>query len=572
MRSTKKIILVLTACAGLYFTILLAQSSAVAQGENLLTNPGFEGQYSSYVPETAQELADCPRGICTTAQLAPGWKPWWVKERPTDVNPEYKPAERNASGSRVRNGDRAAQYFSFWSTHKAGLRQTVTVPAGAAVQFSIWGQAWMTESDTSLVSDYSGTPNMRIGIDPTGGTDMYSQSIVWSGFLQPFDQYQQFTITAKAQGDKVTVFTYSAPSVNPNSPEYGFKHTDVYWEDAALTIVGAGSAAIPPPPPPTTNESGDSGGNDPAPAPAAPYIPGPTPTPDAEGIIYIEVQVGDSVWAIAARAGISPSDFLELNELSQGVVIRPGELFIIGFGDPPSDESEEAEETESELVADEGAESNSQVDPAGEESNTISKTDPAAVDLADSSDLADSADSTSGVTLSSPEMAGATICLMAYDDPNQNGVRDGGESLRPAVAFTISDGQSVVSNYVTDGESEPFCIKGLPEGSYRVARSGRPNEIMTTPGDRAVSVADNSSMSLEFGSYLGEESLAFVGASNQAESPSDELTQLGVEKADSESTDGMSQLIIVAVVVALLLLVAVIIIILTTRRSTAKEI
>jgi LysM repeat protein len=565
MRSTKKIILVFTACAGLYFAILLAQSTAVAQGENLLTNPGFEGQYSSYVPETAQELADCSLGVCTTAQLAPGWKPWWVKERPTDVNPEYKPAERNASGNRVRNGDRAAQYFSFWSTHKAGLRQTATVPAGATVQFSIWGQAWMTESDTSLVSDYSGTPNMRIGIDPTGGTNVYSPSIVWSGFLQPFDQYQQFTVTAQAQGDQVTVFTYSAPSVNPNSPEYGFKHTDVYWEDAALTVVGAGSAAIPPPPPPTTNASGDSGGNDPAPAPAASYIPGPTPTPDAEGIIYVEVQAGDSVWAIAARAGISLSDFLELNELSQDVVIRPGELFIIGFGDPPGKELEEAEETENELVADEEAQSTSQGDPAGEESSSLPEIDP---DLADP---ADSAESASVVTLSSKEITGATICLMAYDDPNQNGVRDGGESLRPAVAFTISDGQSVVSNYVTDGESEPFCIKGLPEGSYRVTRSGRPEEIMTTPGDRAVSVADNSSMSLEFGSYLGEESLAFVDASDQVESSSDEPSQLGVEETIGESTDGMSRLIVVAVVVALLLLVAVIIIILTTRRSTAVE-
>jgi LysM repeat protein len=562
--------LVFTACAGLYFAILLVQSSAVAQGENLLTNPGFEGQYSSYLPETAQELADCPRNICTTAQLAPGWKPWWVKERPTDVNPEYKPAELNTSGNRVRNGDRSAQYFSFWSTHKAGLRQTVIVPAGAAVQFSIWGQAWMSESDTSLVSDYSGTPNMRIGIDPTGGTNVYSPSIVWSGFLQPFDQYQQFTVTAQAQGDQVTVFTYSAPSVNPNSPEYGFKHTDVYWDDGVLTVVGAGSAAIPPPPPPTSNNSGDSGGNNPAPAPAASYIPGPTPTPDAEGIIYAEVKAGDSVWALAARAGISLSEFLELNELSQDVIIRPGELFIIGFGDPPGEEPEEVEETESDIVADEESESTSQVDPVEEESISNPEIDQDTYDPADPVDAADSAEPTESVTLSFQEITGATICLMAYDDPNQNGVRDGGESLRPAVAFTISDGQSVVSNYVTDGESEPFCIKGLPEGNYRVARSGRPEEIMTTPADRAVSVADNSSMSLEFGSYLSEEGLAFVGTSDQVESSSDDASQLSVEETNGESTDGMSRLIVVAVVVALLLLVAVIIIILTTRRSTAE--
>ena len=70
--------------------------------------------------------------------------------------------------------------------------------------------------------------------------------------------------------------------------------------------------------------------------------------------------------------------------------------------------------------------------------------------------------------------------LKAYDDINADGVQDADEALRPAVAFTISDGQAVVSNYVTDGESEPFCVEGLSAGSYRVTRSVLPNEVLTT--------------------------------------------------------------------------------------------
>ena len=562
MHSKHKVVLLFAACAGLYMAFVIVQSSAVAQGENLLTNPGFEGQYNSYIPETGQEKSDCPRDICTTAQLAEGWKPWWVKERPTDVNPEYKPAELNASGNRVRSGQRSAQYFSFWSTHKAGLRQTVAVPAGAAVQFTIWGEAWMTESDTSLVSDYSGTPNMRIGIDPAGGTNVYSPSIVWSGFLQPFDQYQLFSVTAKAQGESVTVFTYSAPSVNPNSPEYGFKHTDMYWDDAALTVVGAGSVSVPAPPPPAADSgNGGSGGDAIAPDPvvAAPFIPGPTPTPDAEGIIYAEVRAGDSLWALAARAGISLEQLLDFNEVTQNVVIRPGEFYIIGFGDPPGEEREESSEIAEEVAPAVTPEPGEPEELTDEEVDAISEDSQAPEET-----------SNTGV-LSSKEMTGATVCLMAYDDPNQNGVHDSGESLRSAVAFTISDGQSVVSNYVTDGESEPFCIKGLPQGNYRVARSSRPEEIMTTPGDRAISVADESSLNLEFGSYLGEETLAFVGASDQDAMSTDDASQPDPDDTTVEATDGMTQLIIVAVVVALLLLVAVIIIILTTRRSAAEK-
>jgi len=559
MHSIQKIVLVIAACIGLYIALVISQTSAVAQGENLLTNPGFEGQYSSYTPETGQEQADCPRGICTTAQIAPGWKPWWVKERPTDVNPEFKPAELNAPGNRVLNGERSAQYFSFWSTHKAGLRQTVTVPAGAAVQFSIMGQAWMSESDTSLVSDYSGTPNMRVGIDPTGGTNVYSPSIVWSGFLQPFDQYQQFIVTAKAAGDTVTVFTYSAPSVNPNSPEYGFKHNDIYWDNAALSVVGAGSAAVPPPPPPPANDSEDSEQPAPEPVVAAAYIPGPTPTPNAEGIIYTEVRAGDSLWALAARAGITLDELLDINEITQNVVIRPGELYVIGFGDPPGEEPEETADSEEETALGTADESGEQEDLAGEEESSGSGNNQEPVEPPETGNLA------------SEEINGATVCLMAYDDTNQNGVHESGESLRTAVAFTISDGQSVVSNYVTDGESEPFCIKGLAQGNYRVARSSRPEEIMTTPGDRAISVADDSSLNLEFGSYLGEETLAFVGASEQGDSAADDTAEPDSEDAAAEPSDGMSSVIIAAVVVALLLLVAVIIIILTTRRSTAEK-
>ena len=543
---------------GLGLILVQATGPATAQGENLLSNPSFEGQYSGYTPETAQEVADCPTGICNTAQLPIGWKPWWVKERPTDVNPEFKPAESSNAGNRVMDGQRAAQYFSFWSTHKAGLRQTVAVPASATLEFSVFGHSWMSESDTSSVSDYSGTPNMRIGIDPTGGTNVYSPSIVWSGFLQPFDQYQRFSVTAQAQGDRVTVFTYSAPSVNPNSPDYGFKHTDVYWDNAALIATGAGAAPAPAPPPPTSDGGTGSDESEPAPVAPIPFIPGPTATPNADGVIFTEVQPGDSLWALAARAGLVLDEFLEINELSRDDIIEPGDLLIVGFGDPPGSEPVEEEASN---------EDEPEVSGSVEEVEESPKL-PIASDTDEASEEGDqqpaSADS-SGI-VSSQNNTGASICLEAYDDTNQNGIHDRGEALRSAVAFTISDGQSVVSNYVTDGDSEPFCIKGLPEGSYRVTRSGRPEEIMTTPGDRAVSIADASTLHLSFGSYMSDDAVAFSsGQGGIATANSDNMAE------PAEQTDGMGGLIIGAVVVALLLLVAVVVVILTSRKNTVES-
>ncbi|MDX1613914.1 MAG: LysM domain-containing protein [Candidatus Promineifilaceae bacterium] len=544
---------------GLLITVIAANGAVQAQDGNLLTNPGFEGQYSSYVPELPQEQADCPAGICTTAQTPSGWKPWWVKERPTDVNPEYKPATRNVAGNRVRSGDRAAQYFSFWSTHKAGLRQTVSVPAGAVVQFSVWGHAWMSEQDDPFVSDRSGTPNMRIGIDPTGGINPYSPSIIWSGYQQPYDQYQQFSVQAQAQGDTVTVFTFAAPSVNPNSPDYGFKHTDIYWDDASLSVAGA---AAPVAPPPAASDDDDQE-TQVQPQAAAPFVPGPTPTPDAEGVIYVEVQPGDSLWAIAARADISLDEILELNDLSRDSFVNPGDLLIIGFGDAPAEEAPEEQETE---TAEASAESALTEEEA--ENSTAEEDDEQATALRASSE--EDADG-QAVALLAQDDSGASICLKAFADNNQNGQHDAGEPLSSDVAFTISDGQVVTSNYVTDGESEPFCIRGLAAGEYRVSRSRLSNEVMTTPGDRNISLSEGSTLSLDFGSY--EEATTSVAAATEGTTvqSTDAAADGSVANQANvgDSDNALSGLVIVAVIVAVLLLVAVIVVILSGRRAAS---
>jgi len=518
MRNRRLLPIALVTLVALSLLLTLAEQTVQAQEGNLLTNPSFEGAFSSYVPELPQEIADCRLGICTTAQVPLGWKPWWVKERPTDVNPEYKPATRDIAGNRVRTGDRAAQYFSFWSTHKAGLRQTVTVPANSKVQFAVWGHAWMQETDGSFVSDYAGTSNMRIGIDPTGGIDAYSPNVLWSGYQQAFDVYTLFSLEAQAAGDKVTVFTFSAPSVNPNSPTAGFKHTDIYWDDASLTVVGAGSGPAP------VNNSG-GGGNPPA-AQAPTFVLGPTATPNAEGIIYAVVQPGDSIWAIAARAGLALDELLSTNELSRDSVIRTGDLLIIGHGDAPEAEAETADPTAEEAVD-------------GEDSGESEPLPTPAAPV------------TPEVVAVVAEVTGASICLTAFDDPNENGLKDAAEMLRPAVAFTISNNQAVVSNYVTDGSSEPFCIQGLEAGSYRVTRSNLPDEVLTTPGDHSVTLADATSIDLQFGSYLSDDLLADESEANMDPAGEDE----GL----------LDTLVIAAVVVGILLLIAVVILFVTRR-------
>lgn len=538
MRSFRLTILILLIVAGF---AQAAGRPVLAEGENLLTNPSFEGQYSSYVPELPQEIADCPLGICTTAQHPDGWVPWWVKERPTDVNPEFKPAETNVAGNRVRSGERAAQYFSFWRTHKAGLRQTVTVPTNAVVQFTVWGHAWINNTDVVFPSDYGVTPNMQIGIDPTGGVDLYNPAIVWSGYQQAYDVYQLFSVQAQAQGDKVTVFLFSAPSPSPYNNEQAYLHNDIYWDDASLVVVGAGSAPTAAP-----SSSSTSGSAASAAAPPAAVAAGPTATPNAEGVIYVEVQSGDSLWSVAARAGLTLDELLTLNNLERDDFIHAGQLLITGYVTPESQAGETTAAT--------GGDAN-----ATSEAPTVTPTPAVTTTPQPPTPTAE------------PAPTGGDICLKAYDDANQNGLHDTGEALRAAVAFTISDGESVVSNYVTDGQSEPYCIRGLPAGNYHVTRSSTPDETLTTPGDWAVAVADGALLNLDFGSAgQAQEAVASAdtgaaGVIQQNAGASSEATQ----PATTEDGGGrmLSGIAIAAVILAVLLLVGVLIFILSARRS-----
>jgi hypothetical protein len=505
-----------------------------AEEGNLLTNPSFEGEYAIYIPSGGHP--DCPTGACNTVQLPAGWMPWWLKERPSDGNPEYKPAEAPFT-NRVHSGARAAQYFTFYRTHKAGLYQQVSVPANALVRFTVWGQSWMTDDD----SPHSTNPvpiNMRIGIDPTGGANVYNGAIVWSDYKQPFDQYQQFTVEARAQGDRVTVFTFSAPDTNPYDSDYGLKHVNAYWDTAALVVVGAGSAPAPAPAPSGEGSTGVPA----APPPAAPMPVGPTPTPDAEGHIYHVVQQGDTMWSIAARAGISLDQLLTLNNLSRETFIQAGQQLLLGRVEPPALVEEEEEEVAAESAA---------VARAAEEqvpTPTLAPPTPTVVPT--------------------PVVKGGDICLKAFDDTNQNGIHDPGEELRASVVFTISDGAAVHSNYVTDGVSEPTCIEGLPAGSYRVSRSQLTSEILTTDGNWAVSLTDGAVLHLEFGSYLAEAAeLAMLdqGAGETVVRSSDLAATAIVDPSDGGGW--ANSVVIVAVALALLLLVGVLVVILSARRA-----
>ncbi len=90
-----------------------------------------------------------------------------------------------------------------------------------------------------ILSSGQTSMHMKVGIDPCGGEDPWSPSVVWGSEHDSYDQFGYYEVRATAQCDKVTVFTHSMP-------EKAMKHNDVYVDDAELVVIDASGVVISP--------------------------------------------------------------------------------------------------------------------------------------------------------------------------------------------------------------------------------------------------------------------------------------------------------------------------------------
>ncbi|MEJ2750736.1 MAG: LysM peptidoglycan-binding domain-containing protein, partial [Anaerolineae bacterium] len=232
----------------------------------------------------------------------------------------------------------------------------------------------------------------------------------------------------------------------------------------------------------------------------------PTPTADAEGNIFVIVQPNDSLWAIAARAGIPLADLLALNNLTESSIIAPGDRLLIGRAEPAATPTE-----------------------AGPPPSPTATRPPPPP------------------TATAVPLPPTAICLKAFSDLNRDGKHNPGEPIKAAVAYTIYTDQAVVANYVTDGISEPHCIENLPPGDYNITRSVGQGETLTTQGNWTISLAPGNVVELAFGSYT-------------AVTPAATVIQAGVPATPAPRTaddgNGRSPLIFIAAALVVIFLLA----------------
>lgn len=285
-------------------TLIWASGLASAQ-TNLLVNGGLENPYLG-------------QGAAT--RTAPnGWS-LWVGAGAPEAFPHTDPLQviDGAASWNIKQGDGV---FT-----AAGYQRVGGLSAGTRLRFS--ASAWLYTCNDRVNSciipdppyrrsDPSAGASVKVGIDPTGGTDPLSPNVVWSGGVAPYDQWAAPSVVAEARGDAVTVFMYATQAA-------GLAMNNVYWDNAQLvrtdetpTAGGAGGAGAAPPPPPVQE---------------APFVMAQGVRPDGS-VVHI-IQQGDTLYAIAyaySQYGVTRESIAALNEgmRPNTALLVPGKELII---------------------------------------------------------------------------------------------------------------------------------------------------------------------------------------------------------------------------------------------------
>ncbi len=273
---------------------------AAAQGSNILVNPSFgETWYGA-------------SGV--DGQIPTGWNLWANGQKPATDRYVDSAFSRTPPAWITKGG------FVQWT---AGGYQTVAVENGATYRFSIYALVYVcNDMATSCIgnnvprtSDQTIGSKVKVGIDPTGGTDASSANIVWSALTSPYDKFAEVAVEAQARAGSITVFTFNSVDSTPNLRE-------TVWDDASLVKTAA--------------TSGTPGATTAPPAPAGvPFVSAQAARPD--GSVVHTVTEGDTFSSIVVAyrpLGVTRDMILAANgwDLPPQIIVPGQEIVILPPG------------------------------------------------------------------------------------------------------------------------------------------------------------------------------------------------------------------------------------------------
>jgi hypothetical protein len=303
----KRFFVLLLAVAALIVIIMPAQAQT-----NLLRDPSFEGPY------VGRGRPDLNTPEAWGLWIADGPRNYEWQNRSDKVFAFPHPGQPE-----IKSGSVSQNLSGGYVTFTAALYQQVTLATRDNVTFSVWG--WLKtcnlpkDANGNLTGDNCGSAIesgaiIRAGIDPTGGTNPLSGTVVWSADIRPHDRWEQATVSATPQGNTITVFAYV-------SQQWPADLNRAYFDDAFLTNGGVGGVAGTPIPgatviPPTAT-----------PVPFAAFVA--RQPPQSDGSIIHTVVAGDTLAAISFAYGVPQEEILRLSNLRSGRILRIGQRLTI---------------------------------------------------------------------------------------------------------------------------------------------------------------------------------------------------------------------------------------------------
>lgn len=483
--------------------------SSISAQEELLRNPSLDE--GSFGPYTTRRGGEFPIYLpeAWNAWLAPQSGDFYNRSDRTTINPHPGP------GPSPVQGNRAVSVSCGFVTCTAAIYQQVSVPEGENITAKAWSQVKACnipkDADNCGSAVESGSQT-RIGIDPNGGTNPSDSDIVWSGWVQPHDQWLENTVSATATGTTATLFLYSTQS---NTADLN----RTYWDSASMQIGGSGGSSQNATPIPTV-------------PPSVPFVVPQPPQPD--GSLVHTVQPQDTLDSIAFAYGMTRTELLQLNtDISDPRILRLGQEIVIreaaeggSEGINLEEEVDEVAEPGAESTAEADADSTDEPDAPVEEEPAAEGTDEAepddegvAVAEADAPDDEEAEPEVSPATLtpapvvsaedvlSGDDLAalGATVCVQLFEDTNQNRIQEPNETLLAGgnIQLTGLDNPEVTNSIDTDGVSEPHCFEDLAAGRYVVAASAPANYGLTSPDQMRLQAVAGTRLNVSFGAAEG---------------------------------------------------------------------
>jgi LysM repeat protein len=451
----------LMALIALWIIVFAPRQLVRAQGQELLQNPSFDSVYG-----TPQGLVPQGWTLTSTAPVSSAGHTW--------------PGESRTGASWDISATKTV--FTF-----VGYQFVPGVRAGSKLRYSAWANIFTCDKTTSCIedgrsfrlSDQSSGARTRIGADPTGGKDPNAPSVVWSGFLSPYDVFQQMTIDFDSQNDNgVTVFVYFTESI-------GMLLNHVYWDDASLMLLTPGQGL------PTEGP------------PIAPMVKPQGTQPD--GSIIHTVQPGDTLSSIAFAYKVTVQQIRELNHIDpESSILQIGQKLLIK--PPDTTLAATGSATGAATVASGGTGIGPVVTANPTESSSISivptaaQTNVPAPSTTPEPTLVVMDDTPLPTVM--PISKETSLCISAFDDANANHWQDTGEKLLPGVTLNLAQGAQVVKSLATTGAT-PSCFDGIPPGTYQIAAVPPANYGLTTSGQLEIEIRPGAQLALTFGAAIG---------------------------------------------------------------------